>query len=144
MANRRTQSSKNRKIDEDSDFEQDFGPSPESVPSEGEQQRKYAFDCVSRSPHRLYTSVFERISLLITFSYIYIRIIAALKGELIKYRRLNFVRVGTTKRYHRITKERKGRKGEEVREGEKIPASSRKASRLWCTQCAYMLCIHRR
>ena len=47
MANRRTESTKNRKIDEDSDFEQDFGPSPESVPSEGEQQRKYAFDCVS-------------------------------------------------------------------------------------------------
>ena len=49
MGNRRTQSSKIQKIDEDSDFDhdfdQDFGPSPESVPSEGEQQRKYAFYC---------------------------------------------------------------------------------------------------
>jgi hypothetical protein len=51
MGNRRTRSSKIQKVDEDSDFDldQDFGPSPESVPSEGEQQRKYAFDCVSES-----------------------------------------------------------------------------------------------
>jgi hypothetical protein len=61
MANRRTQNSKIRKIDEDSDFDQDFGPSQESVPSEGEQQRKYAFDIAG------YTRVFERIPLLITF-----------------------------------------------------------------------------
>ena len=53
MGNRRTRSSKIQKIEEDSDFDldfdQDFGPSQESVPSEGEQQRKYVFqvDCVS-------------------------------------------------------------------------------------------------
>ena len=40
MAQRRTRNSKVQKNDEDSDFDQDFGPSPESVPSEGEQQRK--------------------------------------------------------------------------------------------------------
>ena len=66
MANYRTQSSKVRKIDEDSDFDQDFGPSQESVPSEGEQQRKYAFDTSIESTSG-YTRVFERISLLITF-----------------------------------------------------------------------------
>lgn len=91
MANRRTQSSKSKKIDEDSDFDQDFGPSPESLPSEGEQQRKYA--CIR--VHIGYTQVFERISLLIIFL-IYIRLIAALKGEFIKYRQLNFILVGTT------------------------------------------------
>ena len=42
MANRRTPSSKIQKIDEDSDFDQEFSPSQESVMSEGEQQRKYA------------------------------------------------------------------------------------------------------
>jgi len=68
MANRRTQSSKTRKVEEDSDFDQDFDPSQESLPSEGEQQRKYAFDCVSES-----TSVIIRLHeclkefLLITF-----------------------------------------------------------------------------
>ena len=56
MANHRTQNSKVRKIDEDSDFDEDFGPSQESVPSEGEQQRKYAFDIESTSG---YTRVFE-------------------------------------------------------------------------------------
>ena len=61
MANRRTRSSKIQKIDEDSDFDldfdQDFGPSPESVPSEAEQQRKYAFDCVSIESTRLYNLI---------------------------------------------------------------------------------------
>ena len=91
MANRRTESSKNRKIDEDSDFDQDFDPSQESVPSEGEQQRKYASDCVyDPSSHRLYTSVWKNFSADYFFT-VYIRLIAALKGELIKYRQLNFV-----------------------------------------------------
>ena len=51
MANRRTQNSKIQKIDEDSDLDIEFSPSQESVQSEGEQQRKYAFqvDCVSES-----------------------------------------------------------------------------------------------
>ena len=49
-----------------SDFDQDFGPSQESVPSEGEQQRKYAFDTSIESTSG-YTRAFERISLLITF-----------------------------------------------------------------------------
>ena len=57
MANRRTQNSKIRKIDEDLDFDQEFSPSQESVPSEGEQQRRYAFELCIPSVHRLYTSV---------------------------------------------------------------------------------------
>ena len=79
MANRRTRSSKIQKIDEDSDFDldfdQDFGPSPESVPSEGEQQRKYgAFWLCIRVHNRSYADN----------HFFQIRLIAALKGELIK------------------------------------------------------------
>ena len=79
MANRRTRSSKIQKIDEDSDFDldfdQDFGPSPESVPSEGEQQRKYgAFWLCIRVHNQSYADNL----------FFQIRLIAALKGELIK------------------------------------------------------------